>query len=155
MTSLRHLQILSKELETPKVLDEKQEQLLDWLLLPPRMRVPSTKADMAEVLGISYPTLKRWVNLPHFKAAHRKRVEDGIATPERVEEATRTAFELGFTGSDPDHRWAQIYITMAGLGKAENGPKTTAADAVADLSDEELDALLFEAAAAEKKRRQA
>jgi hypothetical protein len=151
-TSLRHLQVLSKELEVPKVLDEKQEDYLAWLMLPRNMREPATKAQLAEVLGTTVSSLKRWDQLPHFKEAYRKLVSESIATPERVIEAANVAWEMGF-GPNRDIKWATLFAQMGGLTKVDAALKPSAAEAVADLSDEELDALLFDAAAAEKARR--
>lgn len=136
----------------PKVLDERQEAFLEWLLLPESMRTPPTMEAYHEVHDISYPTLKRWKTLPHFRAAYEKRVKDQIASPERVEEATRLAYQRGVV--DGDIKWATLWAQMAGLTKQESVVAKTGAEAIAALSDEELDALLHDSALAEQKRRQ-
>jgi hypothetical protein len=135
----------------PKILDERQEEFLDWLLLPEEMRVPRTMVDYGEVHDLSYATLKRWKQAPHFRATYEKRVKEQIATPERVEEATRLAYQRGIL--DGDIKWATLWAQMAGLTKQEPGIAKSGAEAIADLSDEELDALLADSARQEKKKR--
>ena len=135
----------------PKILTEQQEEWLDWLLLPEPMRTPPTMVLYAEVHDLSYATLKRWKSAPHFRAAYEKRIKEQIATPEKVEEATRLAYQRGII--DGDIKWATLWFQTAGLTKNEAVVAKTGAEAIADLSDEELQALLADSAKAEVKRR--
>jgi diphthamide synthase (EF-2-diphthine--ammonia ligase) len=120
------------------------------------MRDPSTKQQYTEQHGVSYSALKRWEKLPHFRAAYDKFVRDNIATPERVQFATDYAFRMAYESelpSDQAIKWANHYADLAGLKKTEPMLQKSAAEAMQELSDEELEALMFEAAAAEAKRR--
>lgn len=140
----------------PRVLDERQEQLLAWVIAPESQRVPPTLTAYSELYDISLATLKRWRNLPHFRAAYEKYVKEHIASPERIQFATDYAYDMAYGGSlSPAEaiKWANHYADLAGLKKIEPIVTKSAAEAIADLSDEELDALLFEAAATESKRR--
>ena len=149
--SLLRLAEANKQLAVPKVLDERQEAYLEWLLTPNPMRVPPTKQGYSEVHDISLASLKRWQNLPHFREAFQKTVREGIATPERVEEATRLAYERGIL--DGDIKWATLWAQMAGLTKTEPIVTQTRSEAIAEMSTEELEALVHQQATAELERR--
>lgn len=47
--------------------DSVKAEYLDWLMSPPAEREPSTKAEMAESLGVAVSTLWRWENEPEFQ----------------------------------------------------------------------------------------
>jgi len=47
--------------------DSTKEAYLDWLMAPPAERDPSTKLEMAEVLGVAVSTLYLWENSPLFQ----------------------------------------------------------------------------------------
>lgn len=155
--SLLRLEQAQKEtVKGPKVLDERQEAFLEWILLPEVMRVPRTMEAYHEEHGISYATLKRWKALPQFRAAHERKVREGIATPERVESMAKAAYERGFGDGSLDSgdiKWATLWAQMAGLTKTEPGLQKTGAESLADLTDDELAALARDSAIAEINRR--
>lgn len=141
----------------PKVLDEKQELFLTWILVPESDRNPRTLVAYSELHDISLATLKRWRNLPHFRAAYEKWIKEHIATPERIQYATDYAYDMAYGGSlSPAEaiKWANHWADLAGLKKIEPIVAKSASEALAELSDEELDALLHESALNEAKRRQ-
>lgn len=148
---LRLAQAAKEHTPAPKVLDEKQQEFLEWVLTPQTMRVPPTQTAYAEVHDVSLATLKRWKSLPHFREAYQRHVREEIATPERVEEATRLAYERGII--DGDIKWATLWAQMAGLTKIEPVVTQTRSEAIAEMSDEELQALVHSAAQAELERR--
>lgn len=47
---------------------EIKEQYLDWLKVPPGLREPRTKKDIAEQLGVTHRTLLNWEQSDEFKA---------------------------------------------------------------------------------------
>ncbi len=51
---------------------EVKEQYLDWLMAPPSEREPSTKLEVAEVLGVVPSTLYLWEGTPEFQEQLRQ-----------------------------------------------------------------------------------
>lgn len=144
------------------VLDPRQEAYLEWLLIPSNMRetmgVPATKEAYSEGIHVSTETLRRWEKAPHFREARMKAIAEGIATPEKVEEATSRAYQLGFYGDPalgvkPQAAYAQLWAQIAGLTQQAASHEPTAADRVASMSDAELAALAAQGASSELERR--
>ena len=154
--STSKLRLAPEALTTSKVLDERQESFLDWLLTPEVMREPRTMEGYSQESGVPYSTLKRWKGNTAFRAAYDKKVRSDIANPERVQRMADMAYERA---SDPNNRdnikWAALWAQMAGLTKVEPGLQKTGTEALADLTDEELKAVLAEAAQGEARRRAA
>jgi DNA-binding transcriptional regulator YiaG len=144
------------------VLDPRQEAFLEWLLIPANMReamgVLPTKAEYAKSIGVSDETLRRWERLPHFREARMKAIAEGIATPEKVEEATSRAYMLGFFGDPangvkPIPAYAVLWAQIAGLTQQASLSEPSSADRVASMSDAELAALAASGARAELEHR--
>lgn len=51
------------------MLNERQEEYLQWSLTPASLRVPADKKAFAEYLGVSRQALYRWEKLPAFRRA--------------------------------------------------------------------------------------
>lgn len=52
--------------------DDTKTEYLNWLLTPPTERIPRSKVDMAEELGVALKTLYNWENSEFFQTELQK-----------------------------------------------------------------------------------
>jgi len=131
------------------ILDPKQEQYLNWLLVPQTMREPRTQEGIAKALGVDSSTLRRWQKKPAFMTEWKRRVEELQGSPERTQKLLDTIFERALQG---DNKAAQLYLQATGR-MAPTQVNVEHSTKVAEISDEELDALIASVAAGEKAAR--
>ena len=128
------------------ILDPKQEQYLNWLVVPAPYREPRTEEAMAELLGVNDSTLRRWKKKPAFAAEWKKRVEELQGSPERTQKLMDNLYDRALNG---DNKAAQLYLQATGR-MAPTQVNVEHSTKVSDISDEELDALIASVAAGEK-----
>lgn len=131
------------------ILDPKQEQYLNWLLVPAPYREPRSEEAMAKVLEVNDSTLRRWKKKPAFAAEWKRRVEDMQGSPERTQKLMDTLYERALGG---DNKAAQLYLQATGR-MAPTQVNVEHSTKVSEISDEELDALIASVAAGEKAAR--
>lgn len=131
------------------ILEPKQEQYLNWLLVPAPYRQPKTEEAMAELLGVNDSTLRRWKKKPAFASEWKKRVEELQGSPERTQKLLDTIYDRALGG---DNKAAQLYLQATGR-MAPTQVNVEHSTKVSEISDEELDALIASVAAGEKAAR--
>lgn len=131
------------------ILEPKQEQYLNWLLVPAPYRQPKTEEAMAEMLGVNDSTLRRWKKKPAFASEWKKRVEELQGSPERTQKLLDTIYDRALGG---DNKAAQLYLQATGR-MAPTQVNVEHSTKVSEISDEELDALIASVAAGEKAAR--
>ena len=130
------------------LLDVRQEQYLEWLVTPTTDRVPRTQGEFAKHIGVDPTTLRRWEKKPTFKTEWDRRVTEIQGSPERTQKLLDSLYDKALGG---DNKAAQLYL------QATNRllPPTTVINTgtrAAELSDEELDALILNIAEHQSKR---
>lgn len=131
-------------MDTDNVLDPRQEKYLQWLCLPAQLREPSSKEKYAKENSVDVTTLRRWEKKPAFKAEWEKRVNDLQGSPERTQRILDSLYEAALGG---DNKAAQLYL-QATNRFAPTQIKVEHKQTLAELSDEELDALIMSEAKA-------
>ena len=131
------------------ILDTKQEQYLNWLLVPAPYRDPKTEEAMARTLEVNESTLRRWKKKPAFAAEWKRRVEELQGSPERTQKLLDTIYDRALNG---DNKAAQLYLQATGR-MAPTQVNVEHSTKVSEISDEDLDALIASVAAGEKAAR--
>lgn len=131
------------------ILDPKQEQYLNWLVVPAPYRQPKTEEAMAELLEVNDSTLRRWKKKPAFAAEWKRRVEELQGSPERTQKLMDNLYDRALNG---DNKAAQLYLQATGR-MAPTQVNVEHSTKVSEISDEELDALIASVAAGEKAAR--
>jgi len=132
---------------TPLV-DIRHEQYIDWLVTPSSERLPRTQGEFARQLGVDPTTLRRWEKKPAFRSEWDRRVTEIQGSPDRTQKLLDSLYDKALGG---DNKAAQLYL------QATNRllPPTTVINTgskAAELSDEELDALILNIAEHKSKR---
>lgn len=131
------------------VLTQNQTEYLEWLCTAPSERTPTTKSALATQLGVNRKTLNRWEASPVFRNEWEKRVTAIQGSPERTQRLLDTLYNAAING---DTKSAQLYLQATNRMapptlEIKNDRKT------ADLTDEELDALIAAQALRERDQR--
>jgi hypothetical protein len=124
-------------------LEDVQERLLDWLTTPVRDREPSRRVDLAEALGISAATLRRYEAMPALQVELKKRLAKMNVNPERtqsiIDEWYRMSTDMDLS---PKDRLAAGQTYMRYIGQFEpSNRKNVIGEAetpIEDLTDEQL-----------------
>lgn len=132
------------------VLNERQEHYLQWLCTAPGERVPPTKIAYAKQTPVDYKTMLRWEKLDVFRAAWAKSVDEIVGSPERQQRLLDKLYDAGLAG---DVKSADLYFRVTGKMAPSQMTVTAGKQAVTELSDRDLAALVAEAAAGEQGRR--
>lgn len=131
------------------ILDPKQEQYLNWLVVPTPHREPRTQEAFAKQLGVDVTTLRRWQKKPSFNTEWKRRVEELQGSPERTQKLLDTIYDRALNG---DNKAAQLYLQATGR-MAPTQVSVEHSTKVSEISDAELDALIASVAAGEKASR--
>ena len=126
--------------------DWRQRRLMDWLTTPPVERDPPTKGGLAELLGVDVRTLREWQEHPQFREAWDQRVTQIVGDPARAQAVIDTLYRAATDENNRSHvQAAKLYL------EATHAIKPPAIEVTvkrpAELTDEELDALLASGAA--------
>ena len=130
-------------------LSAQQQEYLDWLCTAPSERVPASKHKMAVHLGVNETTLRRWEKKEPFRAQWKDKVDELQGSPERTQRLLDTLYAKALEG---DTKSAQLYLQATN----RMAPPTVTVQSnkkAAELSDEELDALIGAVAEREKATR--
>jgi hypothetical protein len=120
------------------ILDQRQEQYINWLCTPPQEREPASKEAYAASVGVNVSTLRRWEKKDVFRKAWQSRVDDLQGSPERSQRLLDTLYERAVNG---DIKAAQLYL-QATNRMAPQTVTVKSERATTELSDEELDQLI-------------
>lgn len=120
------------------ILDQRQEQYINWLCTPPQEREPASKEAYAALIGVNVTTLRRWEKKDVFRRAWQARVDDVQGSPERSQRLLDTLYEKAVAG---DIKAAQLYL-QATNRMAPQTLTVKSERAATELSDEELDQLI-------------
>jgi hypothetical protein len=131
------------------VLDERQQKYLDWLTTPKNIREPSSKEKYAAENSVNITTLRRWEKKDVFRRAWEKQADDIVGSPERTQSLLDELFSRGMQG---DVQAAKLYFTVTGKMKPAEMTITTKSSA-AELTDQELEALIAQTAQEERHAR--
>jgi len=127
-------------------LDSRQLAYLDWLCTVPSERVPSSKNKYAAGVGVAAETLRNWEKRADFREQWRLRVDTVQMSPERTQGLLDSLYQRGLDG---DNKAAETWLRATGrMVPPPLQVQTTRS--VAELSDEELDALIASRASAER-----
>ncbi|QGH73552.1 MAG: putative excisionase [Podoviridae sp. ctDWo9] len=130
-------------------LDTVQSKYLDWLVTAPSERVPATKLEFAELVGVNVRTLRRWQAGRVFRDTWAKRVEDIQGSPERTQTLLDTLYRKGCAG---DVKSAQLYL-QATNRMSPPTVEVRSEKRAAELTDSELDDLIAAMASRERSSR--
>lgn len=131
------------------VLNDRQLAYLDWLCTPPSERNPPSKGKYAAQFQVSEVTLRRWEKHEVFRKQWQERVDQTVGSPERTQNLLDKLYADAMGG---DVKAAQLYFSVTGK-MAPQQVTVTSKRVVSELSDEELDGLIRDRAAAEKRLR--
>ncbi len=130
-------------------LHEKQLQLIDWLTDPNRQ---GTHKDFARTIETTPETVYRWKKLPEFRAEWDKRLVELNIRPDRVQAVVEELWKAASNPGRDQVKAAQLYLAFVD----RYSPKITLVHdkrALAEITDEELDAMLAAAAGEEMAQR--
>jgi hypothetical protein len=130
-------------------LSSTQQQYVEWLCTAPSERQPATKKAMAVHLGVDITTLRRWEKKDVFRQSWKDSVDEVQGSPERTQRLLDTLYSKGLDG---DVKSAQLYLQATN----RMAPPTVTVQSnkkAAELSDDELDALIAAVAEREKSQR--
>jgi hypothetical protein len=134
--------------------DPRRLRLMEWLTTPKSERRPATTEGLARELGCSVGILYAWQKKPDFRAAWELRAQDVVGTPDRARAVLDTLF---VAATDPKNR-AQVQAAKLYL-EATNQIRPPQLEVTvkkpSDLTDDELNALLAQGAAALQEERNA
>ena len=120
------------------ILDQRQENYINWLCTPPQEREPASKEAYAALIGVNVSTLRRWEKKDVFRRAWQGKVDDVQGSPERSQRLLDTLYEKALSG---DIKAAQLYL-QATNRMAPPSVTVKSEKATTELSDSELDELI-------------
>ena len=132
-----------------QVLTSKQELYLEWLCTAPSERDPSSKRQFAVSQGVAPKTLRDWEKKPAFRDEWRSRVDEVQGSPEKTHSLLESLFARAMDG---DMKAADLYLRATNR-MVPQPIRVETEHRVAELSDEELDALIGVAAVRERDAR--
>ena len=146
---------MAERFESIPLSDFRKQTFLDWLCTPVKEREPKTIIDMAEQLQVSRRTLQNWREDKEFIEAWEKRYIKTIGDPSKKSEIMATLFATATDPDDPKHvQAAKAYFEIEGsLRPARMEVQVTRP--AAELTDEELDAILADKISSERQAREA
>ena len=133
-------------------MSDKQMAFIEWLCTPEALRNPQRQKDWCTENHVTFGKPAEWRNDPDFKLVWSRRMTELQVTPDRLAEILDSLHDQGVKGN---HQAAKLWIStvqafMPKVNPVEEAPSATA---LADLSDDELEALVRDAATAELERR--
>lgn len=138
--------------------DPRHLRLLEWLTTHPDERAekgwPDSLTKLAAELDVHPRTMRYWRDQPMFRAAWEKKAKEIEGEPDKVQNAIRALYEMGMNAENSvTSRVKALTEWMKAVEAIKPPAVDSAAARAAELSDEELDKLLTEAATAEAQRR--
>jgi transcriptional regulator with XRE-family HTH domain len=135
----------------PKIDDpDAKRRLIEWLCTAKRDRDPQTQEQLARRLRISTATITNWKKDIEFNKAWEAHYLATVGSPERKQALMDTLFRTGSDADDPRHvAAARTYLDIA-EGLRPQQIEVTVKRPAAELSEDELDAILARHAARER-----
>lgn len=124
-----------------KELTRLQLEYLEWLCLPEDLRFPDTKKAWAAEHKVTTQAMHKWEQIPLFRDEWDFRIKGMAVSPERTQLLLDSLYKRGING---DTRSAELYLKATNQmpnPKQEINIKT---EKVAEISDQELEALIAE-----------
>jgi len=135
--------------------DFRKQAYLDWLCTPLKERDPTSEVKLSEQLGVTRKTLFNWRDDMEFIEAWEKRYLKTIGNPSRKSEIMDTLYKTATDPDDPKHvTAAKTYFEIEG-GLKPTKMEVSVTRPAAELTDDELDAILAEKISSEKQARNA
>jgi hypothetical protein len=144
------LYVMVHENDSTHTLDERQEKYLNWLLTPKGDRLPASQAQYCRENNVDPTTVRRWEKKDVFRREWQKRVDDLQGSPERTQQLLDALYTKALDG---DTRAANLYLQATHRLTPPPSAETTAARSMAELSNDELDQLILDAAKKERELR--
>lgn len=127
--------------------DYRKARLLEWLTTPPRERQPQTVEALATELGVDRRSLSNWRRQPEFREAWEAAAREVVGSPERTQQVLDTLFRAAIDATNKQQvTAARLYLEATDAIKPK--PIEVRVAKPSDLTDDELDALLSQGAAA-------
>lgn len=140
--------------ESIPIHDWRKQAFLEWLCTAPADREPSTMEELAAQLNVSRRAMSNWKVDPEFLAEWEKLYRRTVGSPERAQRVLDTLYRTATDPDDPKHvQAADKYLQAIDAVKPQR-INVEVSGSARDLSDEQLNALLAEAASIEKAHRQ-
>jgi Helix-turn-helix of insertion element transposase len=135
------------------ITDFRKQAFLRWLCTPVKEREPRTFIDFAAEVGLDRRTLQNWRDEKEFLEAWEKMYLKTIGDPSKKSEIMGTLYQTATDPDDPKHvQAAKAYFEIEGSMKPSRMEVTVQRPA-AELTDDQLAALLAERAEAEQAQR--
>jgi hypothetical protein len=135
------------------ITDFRKQAFLRWLCTPLKEREPKTFIGFAEEVGLDRRTLQNWRDEKEFLEAWEKMYLRTIGDPSKKSEIMATLYQTATDPDDPKHvQAAKAYFEIEGSMKPTKMEVTVQRPA-AELTDDQLAALLAERAEAEQAQR--
>jgi hypothetical protein len=135
--------------------DARKIRLLDWLTTPEKERKPKSQNQLAAELEVTAKTLRNWRSEPAFRAAWEKQAKEIVGDPENVQKVLQMLVDGALDQNETlasRTRAAHEYLTAV---DAIRPPAVDMAAASAkELTDEQLQQMIAEAARRELAERQ-
>lgn len=142
------------ESKNPIYDDERKVRLLEWLTTIPSERKPSTKAALAEELGVSPRTLRDWQARDDFHREWEKRAREVAGDPEKMQAVLQAMFEAA-TDRDAKDRVsaAKTWLEANGAIRPPQREEEQGGGNLQTISNEKLEELIAAAAQRELEQR--
>jgi len=131
------------------LLTKEQEEYLAWLLIPEDQREPKSKKAWAEQHGYHVNTLSLWEKKKPFIERWKLGVEGLNQSPERTQKLLESLYIKGISG---DTKSAELYLKATGNMPNASTLHIKNETVVRDLSDEDLESMLFELGSKQNKK---
>lgn len=138
----------------PMITDPNKLRLVEWLCTPRPLRVPLTQKELAAELGVQDRTVRYWMKDPLVRAQWEVEAKRAVGDPGKVQEVIE-ALRAGALDGDESLsarvRAADVYLKA--VDAIRPAVVDVASKRAAEMSDDELRALVAEAAQVELRGR--
>lgn len=119
---------------------------MEWLTTPRSERKPPTQDGLAKELNCHPRSIRVWMAREDFRADWDREAKNIVGSPERAKEVLDTLYRAAIDGTNKNQvAAAKLYLEATNSIKPQ--PIELKVTKPADLTDEELDALLAQGAA--------
>jgi transposase len=134
--------------------DWRRAHFIEWLCTPPTSRDPYTYKELAAKLGLGEQTLYKWKRDVGFLNEWEQQYRKVVGSPEKAQEVVERLHETAVDRTDPRQvQAAKAYLEAIDAIRPKKVDITVTTRPAKDLPDDELYALLAEAAQRELQER--